>query len=85
MGTQDKIWSKMKCNNCEITETISASDKGSGWGGSYWNGYGDSASFNIKTSGGGEETPEVIKAICKECGNEALIESKYCLSRPDDY
>ena len=33
MGTIDKLWVKLSCGSCGLSETNSVSDKGSGWGG----------------------------------------------------
>jgi hypothetical protein len=85
MGTIDKLWVKLTCEACDISETSSASDKGSGWSGSHWNQLGPYSDFDATMEGGGKVDPEVTSAKCKRCGCEATIESAYGFSRPKGF
>jgi len=85
MGTIDKLWVKLTCKNCGVSEISSASDKGSGWNGSSWNNLGSIRNFDAVITGGGKEEPDVVSAKCKNCGHVAIVESDYGFSKPASF
>lgn len=82
MGTIDKLWVKLTCPGCGVSETSSALDKGSGWGGSSWGSFGSFESFHVAASGGDKREPEVTSATCKACNASASVETQYGFGRP---
>lgn len=85
MGIIDTLWVKISCDNCGISETSSASDKGSGWGGSSWNDLSLFANFDAILIGGGKKEPNVTSAKCKKCNQIAKIDSAYGLDKPSRF
>ena len=81
MGTIDRVWVKVTCEHCKVSETATAAEKGSGWGSS-WNSLGDFDKFNASVRGGGNEMPDVLSATCKKCGNAATLTSECGFERP---
>lgn len=82
MGTIDKLWVKLTCDKCGVSEVATASDKGSGWGGSHWNDLGGFVKFDAVITGGGNTDPDVTSAKCKSCGHVAKIDEEYGFGRP---
>jgi len=85
LGTSDKIWVKLTCPGCNVTETSSALDKGSGWGGPHWRNYGEFKLFDAKCEGGAKDEPAVTSASCKACGEKATINEAYGFGRPEGF
>lgn len=74
MGTIDSAHFRITCPECGNQETVSASDKGSGWGGSSWNNLRTATHFKMTQSDDGTG-PELTSASCKECEVDATWES----------
>lgn len=83
MGIIDSAWYRFKCPQCGTTETVVAHDYGSSFGGSRWQTLGAPPSFEIVSTGGGREEPEVTAARCKTCEVAALFDSGYGTSPRD--
>lgn len=82
MGISDKVWFKLTCPKCGVTEVASSSDKGSTWGGPSWNSLTPLNSFSLQSIGGGNAEPEIAAARCTACNVTARVESSYGLERP---
>ncbi|WP_255876095.1 hypothetical protein, partial [Microbulbifer elongatus] len=82
MGTRDRLWVKVSCESCKVFETTSVSDKGSGWGGSYWGNLSGFTSFTVKSTGSGKTEPTVESAICNNCNTQAKVEEAYGFGKP---
>lgn len=76
MGIIDKCTYTLICPQCEISESASVLEKGSGWGGSSWEARASFAKFTTEWQGGGKSEPELLSATCKVCGSEASKTSK---------
>ena len=77
MGTIDKLTYTLTCADCGVEESASILDKGSGWGGSDWQGSANFKSFKTSWKGGAWEEPTLISAVCAACGGEATANSRY--------
>ena len=77
MGIIDTKIITLSCDECETKETQSLSDKGSTWGGSYWQNQVEFENFGTKWSGGGSIEPELDEALCKKCGVKASSKISY--------
>ena len=85
MGVIDKLWIKVMCKGCGISETSSALDKGSGWSGSNWRDPTAFTQFDVVCEGGGQREPTVISAKCKACGSDASVDEAYGFGRPNGF
>lgn len=77
MGTLDSAWIRLSCKKCGITEDKRYSDKGSMWSGSCWNDIPAFEDFDIESTPGGKQEPEIISAKCAACGETADKEHGY--------
>ena len=77
MGTIDKTTYTLTCQNCETNETSSVLDKGSNWGGSFWQSGTTFKAFDTDWTGGQNHEPTLEKAICKICKSPATIQRQY--------
>lgn len=77
MGVIDKATYTLTCPECGEAESASVTDKGSGWGGSYWGESAHFMKFETTWTGGQKIEPTLQSAICKKCGATAENESKY--------
>lgn len=77
MGIIDKSIHRVECEQCSEVEEQAFYDKGSIWGGSSWQSAATFQKFNVSWSGGGKIEPDFVKALCKGCGREAKLESRY--------
>lgn len=72
MGYIDKTTHTAYCTACDITESQAILDKGSNYGGSYWQGPAKFAQFETTWNAGSDkQEPELLTASCKRCGAEA--------------
>ena len=72
MGYIDKTTHALSCKTCGLTESQSILDKGSNYGGSYWQGPAKFAHFETTWKGGSDkQEPELVTATCKRCGAPA--------------
>lgn len=85
MGTIDKLWVKVSCESCGVSETNSVSDKGSGWGGSHWGSLGGFVNFSVNSSGSGKTEPSVGSATCNSCGSQAKVKEAYGFGKPEGF
>jgi len=83
MGVNDKLWVKLTCSSCDVSETSTALDKG--YNNPSWGNIEQFEKFIAINSGGGKQEPEVVSAKCKTCGAIAIIESKYGFTCPSGY
>jgi len=75
MGTIDKTTYKLSCTTCSVSETTSVLDKGSNWGGSWWQEGASLSLFDTQWSGGGNQEPQLKSATCKKCAAPAKVET----------
>ena len=73
MGIIDKNTATLRCATCDISETLTAIEKGSVYGSSGWGQFGDSKLFDIETRVRGAAGPEITTARCRKCGHQAEI------------
>jgi len=85
MGSIDRMWVKVSCEDCGVSQTNSSTDKGSGWSGSHWNDLGDFSDFDVTVSGSGKSEPTVSAGTCKKCGGEATIKKAYGFNKPGNF
>jgi hypothetical protein len=79
MGIIDRCTYTLHCKRCDITESGSVSDSGSGWSGSWWGGGPGFANFDTEWSEGGKKEPDLVSSKCKKCGQPPDVNSKYSL------
>jgi hypothetical protein len=84
MGVTDRLWVKLTCEKCGISETSTAAEKGSMWGAS-WNDLNTLEKFEAVITGGGREEPDVKSAKCNTCGANATIDDQYGFQRPPNF
>lgn len=77
MGTIDRTIHTLTCEKCDITESASVSDKGSGWGGSNWQSGPSFSKFQTNWEGEGKVEPKLIKAKCNQCGEPPISRSRF--------
>lgn len=65
------------CPKCGQTEGVLLLDKGSNYSGSCWQFGKECKLFDVEWSGGREKEPEVVKAVCKNCGEIAEVDQRY--------
>jgi hypothetical protein len=72
----------VQCEKCNISETSSSADKGSGW-----DGLGQFSMFKVEveSSGSGREEPNVSSAQCNSCGAEAKVLKAYGFNCPENF
>jgi len=75
MGVIDSATLTVTCPNCGLTESDRIRDKGSGWGGSYWE-KPEFAKFDT-TITGSHKTDFTVKATCPKCNVEADVSTQY--------
>jgi len=85
VGIIDKVWIKVSCENCNISDVSSAADKGSGWSGSSWNSLAGFKNFDVTADGSGKEEPSIISAKCQQCGSDAKVLSEYGFNKPKEF
>lgn len=85
MGINDRIWFKLTCPNCNVSETTTSGDYGSTWSGPQWGNLESVVSFDITTTGGGGADPDITSATCKKCSGKAEVRSRYGLGEPKDF
>ena len=73
MGTIDKSTYTLSCDACDVTETSSVLDKGSNYGGSWWQSGTDFVNFVTEWQGGDKNEPKLTKASCRTCGASPTI------------
>ncbi len=83
MGTIDKLWVKVACERCKISEVSYAVDRGT-FKGSNWNTPGSFEKFDVTYKGGREEEPAVTLAKCRKCGADASVKKGYGPEKPKD-
>jgi hypothetical protein len=76
MGTIDQKTYRLSCLNCKSVETQIVLEKGSNYGG-HWENSVEFKKFITEWSGGGSVEPEITKAQCKTCANDADIQNAY--------
>lgn len=74
MGIIDSAHYRLSCPQCGEQETVSANDKGSGWGGSNWQNLNKPTNFNMTQDDNGHG-PRVTSASCKHCKVDATWKS----------
>ena len=77
MGIIDRTQHSFECPNCGEQETCSILDKGSNYGGSWWQSGKKLEKFDVLWDGGAETEPKVLKATCKRCGVDARHTESY--------
>jgi len=77
MGVIDKTTYTLACPKCGSKESASLLDKGSSWGGSFWQSGATFVVFQTQWSGGGKQEPQLVSATCKACCTAASVESAY--------
>lgn len=77
--TIDKKHFTLICSQCKVEETKIILDKGNGWAGSDWQSLPHDAfkDFIVDLNGGGKVEPEITKAVCKQCGESAVVNVRY--------
>lgn len=73
MGVIDHTNYEVSCPNCCAKESFRILDKGSGYGGSHWQGGPSSELFGLQWTAGGGSEPDLLKAVCKKCGTVATV------------
>jgi len=68
MGMIDSTKYSLSCATCGITETSTVLDKGSNYGGSWWQSGTDFQHFNTRWTGGDRTEPKLTSSECKACG-----------------
>ncbi len=68
MGTIDKTIHTLTCKKCNIVESASVYEKGSGWGVGSWQSGPSFSKFQTGWEGEGEIEPKLIQAKCNQCG-----------------
>ncbi len=84
MGVIDKLWVKLTCKGCKVTETSSARDTGYSVY-SNWESLDPFTHFNVTCRGGGKETQTVISAKCKTRGSDATVQKSYGMDHPKGF
>ena len=79
MGVIDRCTYTLRCNQCNVTESGSAVDSGSGWSGSSWSSGPSYQNFETKWEGSGKTEPDLVSAACKTCGQAPVVTSKYSM------
>lgn len=77
MGIVDSKWFTVRCDNCNVEESVAAHEKGSAWQRGSWQSVPAMKSFRIVASGSGDVEPEIKQASCMRCGSNAHVESGY--------
>lgn len=77
MGIIDQTKHVFECPKCGEQESCTVLDKGSGYGGTWWQGGPNLKKFNVLWEGGCRTEPRVLKATCKRCGKEAKHSESY--------
>jgi hypothetical protein len=79
MSVIDKSIYTLTCPACHAHQEKAILDKGSTFGGSYWQ---SSVTFELFTTawqGGGHEEPKLVSASCKTCKIAPNISTRYGL------
>lgn len=71
MGVVDKNTVKLHCPKCNISETISALEKGSAYGSS-WTDYSNAEHFDYIQEPG-RIGPQIKSAKCRNCAGDAVV------------
>lgn len=71
MGIVDKNTVTLHCPRCDISETISALEKGSAYGSS-WTDYDKAKRFDYIQEPG-NVGPRIASAKCKHCAGDAIV------------
>lgn len=77
MGTIDSTLHTLECPQCGVKESKKVLDKGSRWGGSYWQARADFEAFQTSWRGGANVETELVTAHCKACGGPASHSSAF--------
>lgn len=85
MGVNDKVWFRVSCPKCGVSETASVADKGSTWGGPSWSSFPTFETFEVGGHGGTGPEPELTAAKCNRCGGPAVIQKRYGFGPPKGF
>lgn len=77
MDVIDKKNFKIICKKCGITEEQFILEKGSLWNGLLWQKLAKFQNFETIWIDDHESKPNILKANCKQCGQEAKVEVRY--------
>lgn len=77
MGIIDQTKHVFECPKCGNREVCMVYDKGSNYGGSWWQHGSTLEKFNVQWDGGDSTEPRVVKATCKCCGTDAKHTESY--------
>ena len=75
MGIIDKNTVTLRCPSCGKSETLTAVEKGSGYGSSGWNDFNEATFFNVTSEDGGMSGPHIVSAKCKKCDCNAEFQN----------
>jgi hypothetical protein len=75
MGVIDKNTAVLKCPQCQVTETLTALERGSAYGNSGWGTFGTAKHFDVVIEDSGFGGPRITGAKCKQCNSDAAVEN----------
>lgn len=75
MGVIDKNTAILKCPRCQVTETLTAFERGSAYGSAGWCTFSTSKHFDVVADDAGLGGPQITAAKCKQCNCNATVEN----------